>query len=153
MVEYPHDMTHHTEAGRIGKSMEKIGKVKVLRWDLRGKSEVWQTSACGRASPFQLPALREGPTVTFRQTEDEEAILGWIPNPEGLQNKDDMGLSTKFTFETIKPAGALGSFRSQRISWTIGPMASYKKSGHMFHWFDSIRKSTESRAFLASNHL
>ena len=23
MVEYPHDMTHHTEAGRIGKSMEK----------------------------------------------------------------------------------------------------------------------------------
>lgn len=62
----------------------------------------WEFQTLRGASPFQLPALREGPTVTFRQTEDEEAILGWIPNPEGLETKMTwvcpMKYITKFTF-------------------------------------------------------
>jgi hypothetical protein len=62
----------------------------------------WEFQTLRGASPFQLPALREGPTVTFRQTEDEEAILGGIPNPEGLETKMTwvcpMKYITKFTF-------------------------------------------------------
>ena len=69
--------------GKIGKSKAGMNVASQRSSGKHQHVDLENSRLLGMPS-FSATTLREGATVTFRQTEDEEAILGWIPNPEAF---------------------------------------------------------------------